>query len=87
MEDRISLEVITPGGTVLETRAEYVSIPAANGPIGVLAGHAPMYCALCEGKLRYRRADGEEGRADIRGGAARVGGNRVVVLTPEAETD
>ncbi len=46
-----------------------------------------MYCVLCEGKLRYRRADGEEGRADIRGGAARVGGNRVVVLTPEAETD
>ena len=84
MEDRIRLIIITPAGTALERNVNYVNLPMPDGSVGVLPGHAPMFCALGKGKLKCRSGEGETLIA-VSGGVARVENNELTVLTEEAQ--
>ncbi len=79
-----SLRVITAEGTVLEGQAEYARFETAEGSVGVLAGHAPMLCALPDGIARFRMEDGTEKRAELSSGIANVRDNTVTVLADRA---
>jgi len=49
MERLLELEVITAERRVLHERAESIILPAANGYLGILPGHAPMIAGLTWG--------------------------------------
>ena len=86
MADRIHLKVITPEGTALEKNAEYIRIPTPEGSLGILADHAPMLCAVGEGKLKCRSEEGER-LISVSGGVASVENNEVTVLTETAQIE
>lgn len=59
MENKaLHLKVITPTGTTLDTVADSVRLPAADGSLGIRKGHATALILLKKGEIRYI-ADGE----------------------------
>ena len=57
MANCFELRVLTAEGAVLEGKAEYCNLPTDLGSVGILANHAPMLCAVREGKARFRMED------------------------------
>jgi F-type H+-transporting ATPase subunit epsilon len=80
----LHLSVVTPARTVLEADAESVVVPAFDGELGVLPGHAAMLALLGPGILRLTTAEGQAKRLAVRGGFLQVDRNQVTVLTPES---
>lgn len=83
MADRLKVSVISPERTVYEGEADQVVVPAWDGQLGVLRGHAPMLVLLGEGELRISRAGTDE-RFHIRGGFLQVADDIVTVLSEHA---
>jgi F-type H+-transporting ATPase subunit epsilon len=63
---------------------EMATIPAAEGEMGVLPGHAPMIVTLRGGVIRVRENGAETERLFVAGGFAEVSPERVTVLADEA---
>ena len=59
MTDTLHLEIITAGGAVVDTQAAQVTLPLADGEVGILPGHAPLLGALMCGVVRYTAAGKE----------------------------
>ena len=76
--DVLKLHIISPEGTVLETKAELVTLPGSAGPFTVLKDHAPIVTALDRGRVRYV-SEGKESFVDIKEGFAEVKNNVVTV--------
>src|SRR5260370_34578868 len=53
MADEFELEVATPERLIVQERVTTAQIPARDGYIGVLAGHAPLVAELQIGVLSY----------------------------------
>jgi F-type H+-transporting ATPase subunit epsilon len=81
----LRLEIVTPERRVLSETVDSVTVPAANGEIGILPNHAPLISALKSGVLTYTRGGATE-RMVVSGGFVEVGMDRVSVLTDIAET-
>ena len=86
MAERMHLNVVTPSGTALAQNADYIRIPTPEGSVGILADHAPMLCAVGEGKLKCRTGEGES-VVSVSGGVASVENNEVTVLTEKAQIE
>ena len=84
--DAIQLVIVTPERRLLSESVVEVTLPGADGELGVLPGHAPLITELGIGELRYRAAGGtlSEPIAVIRG-FAEVLPDRVTVLAETAE--
>ena len=80
MNDTFRLQVLTPAGVLLETETDSAQLPAVDGSLGILAGHAPMIAGLASGAVRYRQ-DGDWRELAIPGGTAEVSKNGLLVLT------
>lgn len=85
MEDRIHLRLLTPDGTVWEGRVCSVTLPTADGSLGILGGHAPMLCAVAPGVVRCRRGGGETLRLRVGEGVAGVEKDELTLLVSAAE--
>lgn len=81
---RLSVALITPAATVFEGEADMVVLPAWDGEVGILRGHAPMMALLGEGVMRVTR-DGSEERFRVAGGFMQVVDDVVSVLSETAE--
>ena len=77
------LEVMTPDGPVTTADASVVILPAADGELGILAGHAPVVTLLGAGVLAFTDAAGKRVRYWAAGGFAHVHENTVSVLPEE----
>jgi F-type H+-transporting ATPase subunit epsilon len=82
---RLSVALITPESTVYEGDADMVVVPAWDGEVGILRGHAPMLALLGEGEMRVTR-DGAEERFYVSGGFMQVADDVVSVMSETAET-
>lgn len=72
MSKTLTLSIITPQKPLLEEMpVESVSLPALEGEMGVLPGHAPMIVQLGFGSLRYQK-DGKTEEFAVLGGFAEV---------------
>ena len=80
---RLSVALITPEATVYEGEADMVVLPAWDGELGILRGHAPMMALLGEGKMRVTR-DGAEEVFSVSGGFVQVADDVVSVLSETA---
>ena len=84
MENNIHLQVYRVDAVICNSQVNYVELPIAGGPYGILSGHAPMMAQLTEG-VAYYKTDEEKHYFAISGGVVRVENNEVVVLARTAE--
>jgi len=86
LPDSIELIIVTPERQLLRETVVEVTLPGADGQLGILPGHAPLITELGIGELSYRaKASGESGPIAIISGFAEVLGDRVTVLAETAE--
>jgi F-type H+-transporting ATPase subunit epsilon len=84
MADTFKLEIVTPEKKVVDTAAEEVQIPAKNGYLGVLPGHAPLVTELSVGEIIYCE-NASELRLAVAWGFAEVLPDKVTILAESAE--
>jgi F-type H+-transporting ATPase subunit epsilon len=85
MAGNITLEVVTPDGSVLTEETQTVVAPGIYGLFGVLPGHTPFLSTLEAGMLRYTDTAGKERALFVNGGFAEVMLNTLTVLADSAE--
>jgi F-type H+-transporting ATPase subunit epsilon len=77
------LTVVTRERKIVETDAVEAVLPASDGEIGVLPGHAPLLATLRVGVMRYRM-NGKSERLVLSWGFAEVLPDRVIVMAETA---
>jgi F-type H+-transporting ATPase subunit epsilon len=80
----IDLEIVTPERLAFSGRVDSVTVPGAEGELGILPHHAPLLAMLGVGELRYRTGATEELFA-IAGGFVQVRPDKVVVMAETAD--
>ena len=78
------LELVSPEKLLLSRQVEMVVIPAAEGEMGVLPGHAAMIVTLRGGVIRVVEGGKDAERLFVAGGFAEVTPERVTILADEA---
>jgi F-type H+-transporting ATPase subunit epsilon len=78
-----ALEIVTPERLVLSLPVDLVVIPAAEGEMGVLPGHAPMIVLLRGGTIRLYQGANITDTLFVAGGFAEVTPERCTVLANE----
>ncbi len=78
------LSVISPERKLYEGPARFVVVPAHDGELGILAGHAPLMALLGDGILRVA-TETEIRRFRVSRGFVQVVDDVVSVLSEEAE--
>jgi F-type H+-transporting ATPase subunit epsilon len=76
----LDVALVATDRTVWSGRARLVVAPAADGEIGVLAGHTPLLSVLKPGTIRIRLAEGGSVEADIEGGFISVDSGAVTAV-------
>ncbi|MBV8976528.1 MAG: F0F1 ATP synthase subunit epsilon [Alphaproteobacteria bacterium] len=84
MTDKISFDLVSPERLLFSQAAEMVTIPGAEGEMGVMAGHMPLISTLKPGVIDARIAHGKHDRFFITGGFAEVTAAKVTVLAEDA---
>lgn len=85
LPDSIELVVVTPERQLLRQTVVEVTLPGADGQLGILPGHAPLITELGIGEMNYRAKSGDAGTLAVISGFAEVLGGRVTVLAETAE--
>jgi F-type H+-transporting ATPase subunit epsilon len=80
----LSVRLVSPSETVFEGEAVSVRIPAWDGSVGILPGHAPFITLLGGGTMEVVREGGGRHRFFVVRGVAKVEENRVTVLSEYA---
>lgn len=57
-ENKIQLSLVTPEEEVYEGRVNSITIPGANGSLGILPGHVPIVSELTIGIIKVGTDDG-----------------------------
>ena len=78
------LELVSPEKLLLSRKVDMVVFPAAEGEMGVLAGHAPMIVSLRGGVIAVHEGGQVTERLFVAGGFAEVSADRVTILADEA---
>lgn len=53
----IQLSIVTPERSLVSEQVDELQIPGAEGYLGVLPGHAPLFTELKVGELSYRKGN------------------------------
>jgi F-type H+-transporting ATPase subunit epsilon len=85
MADTIELEVVTPERQLVKELVTEAQIPAKEGFIGVLPGHAPLLSLLGSGAMTYTPQSGARKVLAIHGGFVEVLPDHIRVLANLAE--
>ena len=80
-----TVEIITPERVVFTGEIVSLTVPATEGPLGVLTDHAPLMAELVCGGIWLRHQDGEEMMLCTSGGFMEVRDNHVRILSDSAE--
>ena len=80
----IALEIVSPDRLLLSQPVDMVVMPAAEGEMGVLPGHAPMIVLLQGGTITLHEGGRATSRLYVSGGFAEVTPERCTVLADEA---
>ena len=78
------LELVSPEKLLLSRAVEMAVLPAAEGEMGVLPGHAPMILSLSGGVISVHEGGQVTDRLFVMGGFAEVTATRVTVLAEDA---
>jgi len=83
-EEKIELEVVTPGKLLLSEMADMVVVPGGEGDFGVLPGHAPMLAGVRPGTIDIFLGDKVVNSVFVESGIAEISGGRCTILAEEA---
>ena len=75
----IQFSILTLQGSLYEGKADYISVPAIDGWLGILPNHIPLITSLKSGKITIRSKGGEQG-IDIERGFIEVRPRSEVVV-------
>jgi F-type H+-transporting ATPase subunit epsilon len=84
MAEKLTLEVVTPYGSVLSEEVEEVVAPGSEGEFGVLPGHISFVTTLKIGILTYKQ-NGNVRYVFVNSGYAEVHEDKVLILADSAE--
>jgi len=84
MADLLALELVTPERLLVREDVTTVQVPAKNGYLGVLPGHAPLLAELGTGSLYYETG-GARHYIAVHGGFLEILSDHVRVLADAAE--
>jgi F-type H+-transporting ATPase subunit epsilon len=73
--------VVSPSATVFEGNVSSVVLPAWDGRVGILPGHAPLIALLGAGILEADLSGGGSERFFVRRGVVKVERDQVTVLS------
>jgi F-type H+-transporting ATPase subunit epsilon len=76
----IRLEIVTPDGVVYSEEVDMVTLPAADGQIGILPMHVPLMTQMVPGEVIVRK-DGEDQSLAVGEGLVEITNDHVAVLT------
>ena len=82
----LRLEIVTPEAKTFSEDVDMVTMPGADGELGILPLHAPLMTQLKPGELRIKRG-GQETILAVGDGFAEVLPHRVSILTDLAVTE
>ena len=80
----VELDIVSPEKLLLSRAVEMVVLPAYEGEMGVLVGHAPMIVLLRGGVIRLYDGGTVREQLYVSGGFAEITQERVTVLATEA---
>jgi len=80
----LSVRVVSPERVVFEGDASAIVVPAWDGAVGILPGHAPMLALLGAGELSVERPGGGGDAFHVAGGVLKVERDVVTLLTEYA---
>lgn len=86
MTETVLLQVVSPERVLVEEQVSEVQVPALDGFIGVLPGHAALVSELMKGGILSYRSGGAEKQILVTGGFVEVLPDRVRVLADGAES-
>lgn len=84
MAKTLTLTVVTPERRVFSEPVEFFSLKGADGELGILPEHAPLFTTLAPGVLHYKQA-GRDEILTVMGGFLSVQPDGATVLTEAAE--
>ena len=79
----ILLEIITPDKIAYSDQVEMVTAPSADGQIGILPNHVPLFARLVEGEVKISKKSGDLLLA-IGGGYIQVTPDKISILVSAA---
>jgi F-type H+-transporting ATPase subunit epsilon len=85
MADTFLLQLVSPERQLVEEQVTEVQVPALDGYIGVLPGHAPLLSELKPGGVLTYHANGKENVVAVYGGFVEVLQDRVRILADGAD--
>lgn len=77
-------DIITPLRTALSAEVSAVHLPAAQGEMEVLPGHADLITAVANGELVYHPVGGSPVSLFVGGGFLQVENDRILLVTDTA---
>jgi F-type H+-transporting ATPase subunit epsilon len=80
MPETLTLEIVTPEGTVYSERVDMVTLPGVVGQLGVYPHHVSLMTQMTPGEIIVRK-DGHETYLATGEGLIDVTGDRVSILT------
>jgi F-type H+-transporting ATPase subunit epsilon len=81
---RIPLSIITPDKVTWEGEVDSLILPAYEGQMGILPGHAPLFAQLTPGVVQIRAGD-DTRLLSVSGGFVEVFNGRVSLFAETAE--
>jgi F-type H+-transporting ATPase subunit epsilon len=84
MTDKITFDLVSPERLLLSEDADMVTVPGAEGEMGVMAGHMPLISTLKPGVIAVQGGSKGDGRYFVLGGFAEISAEKITVLAEEA---
>lgn len=84
MADSLDLTLVTPERSLIHEKVDEIQVPALDGYLGLLSGHAPLFSELHVGELLYK-LKGESYSISIANGFVEVLEDKVRILADIAE--
>ncbi|MBV8115709.1 MAG: ATP synthase F1 subunit epsilon [Silvibacterium sp.] len=82
--NRLQVRLVTPDHILVDQSADAVEVPARNGYLEVLYGHAPLVAVLGPGEIRFHGGEVGERVFSIGRGFVEVLPERVTILADSA---
>ncbi|PWR20846.1 F0F1 ATP synthase subunit epsilon [Zavarzinia compransoris] len=84
MADKLHFELVSPERLLFSADVETVTVPGAEGDLGILVDHAPLVALLRPGVVEVQAGGKVTARLFVRGGFAQVTPEGLTVLAEEA---
>lgn len=85
MAETLKVRLVTPDRILVDQAVEAVEVPAKNGYLEVLRGHAPLLAEVGAGEVRLHGGEGGDQRYSVARGFVEVLPDRVTILAEYAQ--